>query len=427
MNGYGVKNNKMRCRTFVPFLLILVGLLSIASATSAQDDTLRPAAVVNDEVISLLDLAMRTRLAILASGAQDTPQIRERLVPQVLRSLIDERLQMQEATRLDISVPDEQIDNAMSALARQNGMSRDQFFNLLRSRGILPEALRGQVEASLTWRSVALRRFRPQISVTDEEIDEVSRRLASAADAPQYRVSEIFLTVNSGVEEPQVRANAEQLLAQLNNGANFAGLARQFSQSAAAQVGGDLGWQQIIEMPDEVARAVQQLQVGSIAGPIRTLSGFHIIRLTDQRQGGGQEERLRLSQVVIAVPEGASGEVLQAARNRAEAARTRIASCGDVAAAAQEFGATGSGDLGEIALSDLPPEIQNIVGNLPIGAPSTPVPTAGGLGILVVCERQTGGIDRGRIEQNLISQRIDRIAQRELQELRRNANIDIRI
>ena len=421
-----MKQKKGRCRRFLPRVVLLFGLLSLVPPAVAQD-TLRPAAVVNDEVISLLDLAMRTRLAILASGAQDTPQVRERLVPQILRNLIDERLQMQEATRLDISVPDAQVDEAMRGLARQNGMNQDQFSNLLKSRGILPEALREQVQASLTWRVVALRRFRPQISVTEEEIDEVSRRLSSTADAPQYRVSEIFLTVNSGVEEPQVRANAEQLIAQLNNGANFAGLARQFSQSAASQVGGDLGWLQIGEMPDEVAGAVQQLQVGSVAGPIRTLSGFHIVRLNDQRQGGGQEERVRLSQVVIAVPEGATGEALQAARNRAESVRARIASCEDVATVAQELGSTGSGDLGEIALSDLPPEIQNTIGNLPIGAPSTPVPTAGGLGVLVVCERQTGGIDRERIEQNLISQRIDRIAQRELQELRRNANIDIRI
>ena len=365
--------------------------------------------MVNDEVISLLDLAMRTRLAILASGAQDTPQVCERLVPQVLRNLIDERLQMQEAARLDISVPDAQVDEAMQGLARQNGMSIDQFFNLLKSRGILPDALREQVQAGLTWRALALRRFRPQVSVTEEEIDEVSRRLESAADQPQYRVSEIFLAVNSGIEEPQVRSNAEQLIAQLNNGANFDGLARQFSQSAAAQAGGDLGWQQLSEMPQEVAGAVQQLQIGTVAGPIRSLSGFHIVRLTDSRQGGAQEEQVRLSQVVIALPEGASGDLLQAARNRAEAARSSINSCADVPAAAQQFGATGSGDLGMISMSDLPPDIQTVVRNLPIGAASQAVPVAGGLGVLVVCEREASGIDRDRIERNLIGQRIERI------------------
>ena len=86
----GVKAKSMRCRFFFSCLLLLVGSFWLAPPAMAQDDTLRPAAVVNDEVISLLDLAMRTRLAILASGAQDTPQVRERLVPQVLRNLIVE-------------------------------------------------------------------------------------------------------------------------------------------------------------------------------------------------------------------------------------------------------------------------------------------------------------------------------------------------
>ncbi len=411
----------------VAFLLalLLASLVPVGQSLEAQD-TLRPAAVVNDEVISLLDLAMRTRLALLSSGTPDTPEARQRIVPQVLRTLIDERLQMQEAERAGISVPDEQIDQAMANLARQNGMNEEQFARFLTNQGILPSALRDQLRASLTWRTLAVRRFRPQVTITPEEIDEVVERAANDTSL-QYRVGEIVLAVDTAVEEDRVRREAEQLIQQLRNGASFSGLARQFSQSATAQLGGDLGWVQPGELPSRLADTVRQMQIGEIAGPIRTPIGFHILRLAERRQGSAGEGRVALSQILLTLPANAGEQEVRAVRERARVARAEIDGCEDVGPVAQRFGSPGSGPLGQVALADLPPQLRATVADLPIGTPSEVIEVSGGLAVLVVCEREGGGIDRDRIERSLVDQRINRLAQRELQELRRNANIDIRI
>ena len=108
-------------------IILVSWLLALGLNAAAAQDMLRAAAVVNDEVISMLDLDMRARLAILSTGQKDTAELRDRIVPQVIRGLIDERLQSQEAERLDIKVADEQVSAAVEDIARRNKMTTEDF------------------------------------------------------------------------------------------------------------------------------------------------------------------------------------------------------------------------------------------------------------------------------------------------------------
>lgn len=311
------------------FLLAVCAILLSAGwapeKAAAQADLFRPAAVVNDDVISVLDLAMRVQLAIVAAGVDDTQEVRRRLTPQVLRGLIDERLQLQEAKRLDISVTDDEVAVALDQIARQNNMTEGQFLTMLRNRGIIPTTLIDQIRAQLAWRSVVLRRIRPQVVISSEEVEEVANRLSSRQGAIERRVAEIFIPVETAAKEDEALNNANRLLQELRRGANFAGLARQFSQSGTASLGGDLGWVQDGELDEELNKALAQMGPGDISPPIRTVSGFHILLLRDMRKNQGES------------------------------------------------------------------------------------------------------IDRARIQENLTNQRLDQLAQRSLQELRRTANVDVRI
>ncbi|MCK5366889.1 MAG: SurA N-terminal domain-containing protein, partial [Gammaproteobacteria bacterium] len=133
--------------------LLLPGSQAGRPAALAQD-TLRAVAVVNDEVISMLDLFLRTRLAALSSGIQLTPESQSRLQQQVLRRLIDERLQLQEAERLSIMASDEGVAESLNAIARRNKMSNEQFLAMLAENQILPLAIHEQIKAELAWRNV---------------------------------------------------------------------------------------------------------------------------------------------------------------------------------------------------------------------------------------------------------------------------------
>ncbi|MPZ12165.1 MAG: hypothetical protein GEU89_18435 [Kiloniellaceae bacterium] len=311
------------------FLLGLWGLVVAAGGfpapAAAQQDLFRPAAVVNDDVISVLDLAMRVQLAVIAAGVEDTQDIRRRLTPQVLNSLIDERLQMQEARRLDIVVSDVQVAGALEQIAEQNNMTEGQFLTMLRNRGVIPTTLIDQIRAQIAWMSIIQRRVRPSVVIATEEVEEVVTRLSARRGSIERRISEIFIPVESTAKEAEAQANAGRLFDELRRGANFTGLARQFSQSGTATLGGDLGWVRDGELDEELNTVLAQMGPGEISVPVRTLSGFHILFLRDMRKNEGQE------------------------------------------------------------------------------------------------------IDRGHIQESLTNQRVDQLAQRSLQELRRTANVDVRI
>lgn len=311
-------------------LFLGLGILALLASgapgqAAAQQDLFRPAAVVNDDIISVLDLAMRLQLAIVAAGVDDSEDLRRRLTPQVLNSLIDERLQLQEAQRLDIQVTDLQVASALEQIAQQNNMTEGQFLTMLRNRGVIPTTLIDQIRAQIAWQGIIQLRVRPSVVIPPEEVEEVVTRLAARRGSIERRVAEIFIPVETAAKEAEALANANRLLEELRRGANFSGLARQFSQSGTAILGGDLGWVRDGELDEELNAALAQMGPGEVSVPIRTLSGFHILFLREMRKNEGQE------------------------------------------------------------------------------------------------------VDRGRIQESLTNQRVDQLAQRSLQDLRRAANVDVRI
>lgn len=266
-------------------------LTALALRPAAAQDTLRIVALVNDEVITAIDLAIRTEMVIAQSRVQDTPETRERLRPQVLRALIDDRLRQQAADKEGVSVPQDNIDNRMNQLAQNNNLSLDEFREALRQNNLDPNWLEDQIRTEIAWGMLVNRKFRANVVITDADIDAAERRLREDAGKTEYRLAEIFLSVDDPNDTETVRESADRLLEQLKKGVDFAEIARQFSQSATASNGGLLGWVAPGDLPPEIATAVQGLQPDTIAGPIRSEGGFHILKLLDQRQlaeNGGQ-------------------------------------------------------------------------------------------------------------------------------------------
>jgi peptidyl-prolyl cis-trans isomerase SurA len=412
--------------------LVIRAVLSLtflfaAGSVSANQDTFRAAAVVNDEVISMLDLTMRTRLAILATGQNESSQLHQRMMPQVMRGLIDERLQSQEAARLDIKASDEHVAKTVGDLARRNNMSPTEFLRALEQRGVMPSVLQQQVRAEIIWRTLVTRRLRPSVRVGEEEIEEVVKRIIENRGTMQRNVAEIFLAVDTALDDSEVQANAGRLIQQLKAGANFSALARQFSESATASRGGDLGWVQEGQLAEELDRILSRMKPGQASSPIRSLNGYHILLLRDQRQNSMGDVTVQLKQLLFGLAEEASDDDVKKTEALAAEARERIDGCARVDELVEELGAPGSGDLGTLKLSDLPKPIRDAVQTLPIGQGSQPLQVAGGISVLVVCAREDSGIDRKRIEERLTNERLDVLSRRYMRDLRRAANVDMRI
>ena len=143
-----------------------------ANGAGAQE-TLRIAAVVNDEMISVYDLDMRLNLVIFFSGLPDNGETRKRFAHQVLRTLIDDELKLQEASRLKVPVKDSEIQRALNRLEKRNGLEKGRLAKTLSRRGIEMSTLANQMEADIGWNKLVNGRYGRSVLIGDEEIDEV--------------------------------------------------------------------------------------------------------------------------------------------------------------------------------------------------------------------------------------------------------------
>ena len=272
--------------TILRVSLLLFALLAIvlgpANRVNGQE-TVRIAAVVNNEAISIPDLVARIDVAIAASRLRASEELRRQLAPQVLRSLIDERLKVQEAERLGVTVSEAELANARRSLEQRNGVPVGGFDDFLRSQGLDVASVTDQLRAEILWSKLVRGRLGATVSVGEGEIDETLARFEANRGRPEFRVAEIFIAVESSEREGEVRAAATSLYEQLVAGASFGQIARQFSQSATAAVGGDIGWVVEGQLPSEIEAVLTQMKPGSVAPPVRTFDGYYIVSLIDRR------------------------------------------------------------------------------------------------------------------------------------------------
>ncbi len=415
-------------RAALLLLALLPVILGSGDRASGQE-LARIAAVVNNEAISIPDLAERIDIAIVASRLRPSEELRRQLAPQVLRSMIDERLKLQEARRLGATVSQEEVDAAQRSVAERNRIPADQFEDFLRNQGLNVDAVTDQLRAELLWSKLVRRRLGRSVLVGEGEIDEAIARLESNRGRPEYRVAEIFLAVEADDREGEVRAAAGSLFEQIDEGAAFAQIARQFSQSATAAIGGEIGWVIEGQLPGEIDAVLARMEPGMVSPPVRAFDGYYIVSLLDRRtvlSGGPGGGSVHLAQLVLA-PEDAE---TARADGTLERLREETEGCEALLARSGEIGSPLSGDLGRVAPGDLPADMRAIVEALPVGRASEPLPHDGGVRLIMVCEREeteAASPDREVIAREIAGRRLEMLARRYVRDLHRSAFIDIRI
>lgn len=282
--------NILKRTGFVVACLCALQLITVSQPAGAADDLAGPsqgegiAAVVNDEPITMSAVYDRMKLMMASSGMPNTPEIQAKLKTQVVNMLIDETLQMQEAKRLSLSVTPEEVANGFATVAQQNKFTAQQFQDILVHSGIRLNTLQDQIKAQIAWGKVIQRKLRPQVEVNANDVDEQEKFLKSNIGKTQYLIAEIFLPVDNAQQDPDVKALAEKIIHELkDNHAPFQRLAVQFSQEAAAARGGDLGWLQDSELPEQIRPAVAAMNEGDLSVPLRSLTGYHIILVRGKR------------------------------------------------------------------------------------------------------------------------------------------------
>lgn len=413
----------------IPVLCLCLALLGAAGAAAQET---RIAALVNDDVVSLSDLTARVTLVVRSSGMQDDEKTRERISSQVLRSLIDERLQMQEAKRLKITISQEEIDQALARLEQQNNMPKGSLDEFLTKAGISKASLVDQLTASLSWSKLVRNRLMQDVTISDEEINEAQGRLKAQADVPQDRVAEIFLAIDNPTQEAEVKRLADRLIEQIRSGVKFDAVARQFSQSPTAAVGGDLGYVTESELLPELGDALKKMNPGEMSYPLHTGGGYYILYLLNRKTLSAPNPAdtvLSLVEVVLPMQETSPQDEQQRVALHAQQISASVRSCGELAKIGRDEAPQTSREIPEIKAGELPATMRQTVLDIGIATASKPVPVQGGLAVVMVCQRKdpAGGLPtRDEIADSLSRERLDTLARRYLRDLRRGAYVDIR-
>jgi peptidyl-prolyl cis-trans isomerase SurA len=411
------------------------GAVSPRAAPAAPQPSfeVRIAAVVNDDVISVEDLDSRIKMVLLSSNLPDTPEMRARLAPQVLRTLIDEQLQLQEAKRQHVAATDAELKRAIAQLEKQNNMPPGGLEKFLKAHNIEPSALINQITAAIVWAKLVRERASETNPISDDEIDQNLARLKRTVDAPESHVAEIFLPVDNPNQDAEVRQLAARLTQQMRQGARFSAIAQQFSRSATAAVGGDIGWIRPDELGPTLGKAVAGMQPGELSPPIRTKAGYYLLLVLDRRNGKAGDEgdtELRLAQVVFPfLPQG-GGAMRRAAIAAAESVRAAAPSGCDQLMRAGKIRSSPLTSEGVLRVSQIAPAMRKILLSLPVGQPSDPIVQKNGVGIVMVCAKsasQSAVLTRDGIEEMLIRQRLDTISRSYMRELRQAAYVDVRV
>jgi len=392
------------------------------------------AAIVNDDIISTYDMMQRMRLILATSGVQPTEDSIAAVQREALRGLIEEHLQMQELRRVekeqkfDIVATDNDINEELDDIARGNSMSREQMLATLAGQGVGAETFRNQVRAQVSWQRWIQGRYGSRLRVGDDQVRAVQQRLAAAVSKPQFQISEVFIDSNRVGSLDEAMTGASQLVSQIQRGAPIASVARQFSASPTAAVGGDTGWVTSEELPPEVANVVETMRPGEVSGPIPVRDGVFIIQVRDRRAGAGSL-LVKLKQAAISLPQDSSPAQVSAAETALAAIKGQIKGCDTLERDVRNAEGVIVSDLGEADINDLAPVFKTAAEALPINSVSSPLRTSAGVHLIVVCGKQSTGPglpNETQIENRLYAQQLAMIARRYMRDLQSSATIESR-
>ena len=433
---------RRRWRTRV-FACAVAGLC--ASSAVAQSSTGveldRVVAVVNDDIISRSELDARlerVRKQLRQSGTRLPPP--NALRRQVLERLIYRRLQLQLARNSSIRVGDERLNRTILRIAEQNGLTLREFRDAVERDGVDFARFREEIRDDIMISEVRRRRVENLINISQRDIDDYISMMESRgteADRHRYRIGHILIAVPDGASSEEIaeaRARAQRVLEEIRAGADFANMAVTHSDGQQALEGGDLGWRLASELPTMLADAVLDLEIGNVSEPVRSSSGFHLVKLVDRQGSQRQMVRQTRARHILITLDALTDNT--EARRQLGVLRERIVNGEDFGELARIHSddpgsASTGGELGWIDPGNTVPVFERTMDSLAPGAISEPFRSQFGWHLIQVLERRdrdaTETSRRAEARRRLRARKIEENTQAWLRRVRGEAYVEYRL
>lgn len=430
---------KATVRPFFQSLIFAIAAMVPLLASAERQMLDQVIAIVDDEVIlqSELEARIATIVGRLQSQGTGLPP-RQLLEERVLEQLVTESIQLQMAERAGMRISDNELNETMANIARNNGMTLAQFEQQLAREGVTYREAREQIRREMLVSRVQQRQVGNRVRVTDREVaNYLEARQERQGSNNEYRLAHLLIGVDNFGDEAEVaaaRERAETLRQQILDGRDFREVAVAESDGPNALEGGELGWRTESQLPSLLVPVVPDLVTGVPSQVLESDSGFHLVMVLDKR-GGEQKtliEQARVRHILVRPSETVSPA---AAEERIRGLYQQLRDGADFAELAREHSddavsGSAGGDLEWVSPGQMVPEFEQVMKNTPVGEISRPFRSQFGWHILQVTDRRekdmSGEIRNSQARQAIYRRKFEAELQNWLREIRDEAYVEFK-
>ena len=422
---------------FIRFILVIYLIFSynskelLAQTNSEAINLLSIVAIVNDEPITMMDLDARIRLIIISSNLPNNLETRKNLSGQVLQSLISERLQHQEARKLGIRVTNQEVENNIKFIEKQNNMQENQLIETLFKNGVPKSALPIRLKSNLIMQKLLQNIIRPKVVINNNEVNNEYNNLLANNGKMEYKFSEISFNFSNLSKKEDIILIAKQIRKKIIEENNFDVIGKRIQENGTG-IYKNNNWKLTNKINKDIYLQIETMEKDEISELVLTNTGVSIIKIDGKREFKIPELSQTVSDIAfistdLPINKNKIDLFIEDIKNKTK----NIKSCDEMTELSKIYGNKRGKYLGKILLKNLPKYFIEELKNLNVNQPSKPIVADDGIYVTMICNynkdlNQEYAL-KEMIKDNIRNRSTTILKERYLLDLNRKALIDVRI
>ncbi len=375
-------------------------------------------ATVNGEPISIFDLIQRSNLFSVSARIPIDDNFETKILPDLISGYIDEIIQIQEIQKANIIVSEDQINQMIDSIEKENGFKKGKLKDFLKENKTDIKILKKQISSNIGWKQLVANKFRKQVIIQDSEIDLLHNNLKSNVGKDEFLIEQIFLSLENK-KKTEVLNKINNIYKQIQNGGDFTSISKQFSESYGGKIG-LIGWIPETQLDQKILNDIKLININEISKPLLGEEGYFIIKIKNKRIIGEE------------IINNVSLFRLQLIKNNNEinSQLKNVKNCKELEEFTNKYGTSDSGSLGNLKYNELSDYLKEEIKKLKKNEISQNIKFGEENYQIMLCEiNKFKPIipSKFKIQEILVNKKLDTIARQFMSELRSKAVIDVRI